>query len=129
MEIQEQVGTVLDGATPLSFPFKVVKGDIPLHEYVKVEVGKNVVLAEVVGVGARNPIVREKIATLGINGLERYGYEVAVAEVLGYLEDGRIMRPKYAPKPNTPVYLAGTQALLLSCICLLSRHVCKDICP
>jgi DNA helicase HerA-like ATPase len=111
MEIQEQVGTVLDGATPLSFPFKVVKGDIPLHEYVKVEVGKNVVLAEVVGVGARNPIVREKIATLGINGLERYGYEVAVAEVLGYLEDGRIMRPKYAPKPNTPVYLADTQTL------------------
>jgi hypothetical protein len=112
METQKQVGTVLDGATPINFPFKVAKEKaIPLHEYVTVEVGNRKVLAEVVGVGARNPLVRERIAELGIMGLERYGYEVAVAEVLGYLEDGKVLRPKYAPKPNTPVFLADSQTL------------------
>jgi hypothetical protein len=39
METHKQVGTVLDGATPLNFPFKVAKEtDIPLHEYVTVSV-------------------------------------------------------------------------------------------
>jgi len=112
METNKQVGTVLDGATPLNFPFKVAKEtDIPLHEYVTVSVGGRTVLAEVVGIGAKNPLVRERIAELGIGGLERYGYEVAVAEVLGYIDEGKVMRPKYAPKPNTPVYLADTQTL------------------
>lgn len=112
MSAQKQVGTVLDGASPLEFPFKVAKDEtIPLHEYVTVDVGKRKVLAEVVGVGARNPLVRERIAELGISGLERFGYEVAVAEVLGYLEEGKVLRPKYAPKPNTPVYLADSQIL------------------
>ena len=112
MEALKQVGTVLDGATPMNFPFKVAKEiTIPLHEYVTVEVGKRKVLAEVVGIGARNPLVRERIAELGIGGLERFGYEVALAEVLGYLEDGKVLRPKYAPKPNTPVHLADSQTL------------------
>ena len=84
MSAQKQVGTVLDGASPLEFPFKVAKDEtIPLHEYVTVDVGKRTVSAAVVGVGARNPLVRERIAELGISGLERFGYEVAVAEVLG----------------------------------------------
>jgi len=112
MSACRQVGTVLDGASPLDFPFKVAKEEtIPLHEYVTVEVNKRKVLAEVVGVGARNPLVRERIAELGIGGLERFGYEVAVAEVLGFLEDGKVLRPKYAPKPNTPVYLADSRTL------------------
>jgi DNA helicase HerA-like ATPase len=112
MEAGGQVGTVLDGATPLNFPFKVAKDvDVPLHEYVTVDVGGKSVLAEVVGVGAKNPLVRERIAELGVGGLERYGYEVAAAEVLGYLDGGKVMRPKHAPKPNTPVYLADTKTL------------------
>jgi DNA helicase HerA-like ATPase len=107
-----RVGTVLDGATPLSFPFKVAKDeDIPLHEYVTVEVNRRQVLAEVVGVGARNPLARERMAGAGVGGLDMYGYEVAVAEVLGYLDGGRVMRPKHAPKPNAPVYLADSQTL------------------
>ncbi|MEM3618249.1 MAG: ATP-binding protein [Candidatus Bathyarchaeia archaeon] len=112
MSALKQVGTVLDGASPLEFPFKVAKDEtIPLHEYVAVDVGNRRVLAEVVEVGARNPLVRERIAELGIGGLERFGYEVAVAEVLGFMEDGKVLRPKYAPKPNTPVYLADSQTL------------------
>ena len=112
METNRQVGTVLDGATPLNFPFKVAKDvDVPLHEYVTVDVGGRTVLAEVVDVGARNPLMRERIAELGIDGLERYGYEVASAEVLGYLDGGKVMRPKHAPKPNTPVYLADSKTL------------------
>jgi len=46
--------------------------------------------------------------------LERYGYEVAFAEVLGFIDEGKVMRPKYAPKPNNPVYLADTQTLQAS---------------
>ncbi|MEM3531197.1 MAG: ATP-binding protein, partial [Nitrososphaerales archaeon] len=108
----KQVGTVLDGASPLIFPFKVAKGEaIPLHEYVIVEVCKRKVLAEVVSIGAKNPLVGERIAELGINGLERFGYEVALAEVLGFMEDGKVLRPKYAPKPNTAVYLADSRTL------------------
>jgi DNA helicase HerA-like ATPase len=114
METHKQVGTVLDGATPLGFPFKVAKGfEVPLHEYVMVDVDGKMVLAEVVGVGARNPLVRERVAEFGIGGLEKYGYEVASAEVLGYLDDGKVMRPKYAPRPNTPVYLADSKTLQL----------------
>jgi DNA helicase HerA-like ATPase len=110
--MNRQIGTVLDGATPLNFHFKVAKDvEIPLHEYVKVDIGGKTVLAEVVGIGAKNPLVRERIAELGVGGLEMYGYEVALAEVLGYLKDGEIMRSKYAPKPNAPVYLADTQTL------------------
>ena len=70
METNKQVGTVLDGATPLNFPFKVAKEtDIPLHEYVTVSVSGRTVLAEVVGIGAKNPLVRERIAELGIKWL------------------------------------------------------------
>jgi len=112
METKNGIGTVLDGAGPLSFPFKIAKDlSIPLHEYVSVNVQGKTVLAEVVGVGARNPLARENIADYTTKDSGIYGYEVAVAEVLGYLENGKIMRPKYAPKPNTPVYLADTKTL------------------
>jgi len=112
METKNGIGTVLDGAGPLSFPFKIAKDlSIPLHEYASVNVHGKTVLAEVVGVGARNPLARENIADYTTKDSGIYGYEVAVAEVLGYLENGKIMRPKYAPKPNTPVYLADTKTL------------------
>lgn len=108
-----KVGTVLDGTSPFSFPFKVEKGiSLPVHEYVTVEIEGRTVLAEVVDVGAKNPLVRELLAGLAEGrGIEKFGYEIAVAEVLGYLEDGRIIRPKYAPKPNTAVFKADTGTL------------------
>lgn len=106
------VGTVLDGAAPSRFPFKVAKGvDLPLHEYVTVDVGGKRVLAEVVTVGARNPLLREQVAETGVGGLDKFGFEVALGEVLGYMENGKVMRPKYAPKPNAPVYLAEDAVL------------------
>lgn len=112
MSDQKEIGVVLDGATPLLFPFKVIKGvDVPLHEYVVVESGGRRILAEVVGVGAKNPLARERMAGLGMSGAEMYGYEVATAEVLGYMEGGRVMRPKHAPKPGTPVHFADSAAL------------------
>jgi DNA helicase HerA-like ATPase len=107
MTVGAQIGTVLDGATPHEFPFKVVRGfSLPLHEYVTVEVGGRTILAEAVSVGARNPLARDRIAESGVEGLEVFGYEVAVAECLGYVEGGKVMRPKHAPRPSTPVYLA-----------------------
>ena len=108
-----KVGTVLDRASPFRFPFKVEKNlSIPVHEYVTVEIEGRTVLAEVVDVGARNPLVSESLGGHAEErGIEKFGYEVAVAEVLGYLEEGRIMRPKYAPKPNTPVFRADADTL------------------
>ena len=108
-----KVGTVLDRASPFRFPFKVEKGlSLPVHEYVTVEIEGRTVLAEVLDVGARNPLVSESLGGYTEEwGIERFGYEVAVAEVLGYLDKGRIMRPKYAPKPNTPVFRADTDIL------------------
>ena len=108
-----KVGTVLDGSSPFRFPFKVEKGtSLPLHEYVTVEIEGRMVLAEVVDVGAKNPLVRELLAGLAEErGIEKFGYEIALAEVLGYLEEGRIMRPKYAPKPNTAVFKADAGTL------------------
>ena len=108
-----KVGTVLDRASPFQFLFKVEKGlSIPVHEYVTIEIEGRTVLAEVVDIGARNPLVSESMGGyVEERGIERFGYEVAVAEVLGYLDEGRIMRPKYAPKPNTPVFKANTDIL------------------
>jgi DNA helicase HerA-like ATPase len=111
--MQKQVGVVLDGASPFRFPFKVEKDvAIPIHEYVTVDVGGRNVLAEVIRIGSRNPLVRENIAGPGIDGLEKYGFEVATAEVLGYLDDsGRIVRSKFSPKPNTPVFSSDDEVL------------------
>jgi len=112
MSQQRVVGTVLDGATPLHFPFRVNReAEVPLHEYVSVNVKGRLILAEVISVGARNPLFRESYADGRMSGYEGYGYEVAVAEVLGYLESGRIMRPKIAPKPGSQVFLADEDEL------------------
>ncbi|MBS7655707.1 ATP-binding protein [Candidatus Bathyarchaeota archaeon] len=110
---RENVGFVLDGATPLQFSFKVEKGlTMPLHEYVVVEVGeRKKVLAEVVNVGSKNPLALEKPAGEAFIS-DVYSYEIATVEVLGYLdEDGKISKPKIAPKPNTIVYKASDDEL------------------
>jgi len=110
---RENIGFVLDGATPLQFSFKVEKGlSIPLHEYVVVEVGEGKkVLAEVVNVGSKNPLASEKPAGETFIS-DVYSYEVATVEVLGYLdEEGKLSKPKIAPKPNTIVYKASDEEL------------------
>ncbi|MEM3607049.1 MAG: hypothetical protein QXE30_05345, partial [Candidatus Bathyarchaeia archaeon] len=110
---RESIGFVLDGATPLQFSFKVEKGlSIPLHEYVVVEIGEDrKVLAEVINVGSKNPLASERPAGETFV-TDVYNYEVATVEVLGYLdENGKLSKPKIAPKPNTIVYKASDEEL------------------
>ncbi len=110
---RESIGFVLDGATPLQFSFKVEKGlSIPLHEYVVVKVNDGrKILAEVINVGSKNPLASERPAGETFVS-DIYSYEVATVEVLGYLdEDGKISKPKIAPKPNTIVYKASDEEL------------------
>jgi DNA helicase HerA-like ATPase len=110
---RENVGYVLDGATPLQFSFKVEKGlSIPLHEYVVVEIdGGKKVLAEVVNVGSKNPLASERPAGETFVS-DVYGYEVATVEVLGYMDEmEKLSKPKIAPKPNTVVYKASDEEL------------------
>ena len=93
-----------------------------LHEYVVVSVEELVpegskrvdVLAEVVRLGAKSPLAREGLSQtlpLSPDYARKYEYQVAGAEVLGYLENGRMLRPKSAPRPGTPVYRASDEVL------------------
>jgi len=110
----EAIGRVIEESTPISFLFKCgIDCTVALHDYVFVElnepheeqVKKVKVLAEVVGLGTRNPLATERLATE--QAVAPYSYKIVKAEVLGYLdEDGRIVRPKAAPDPNTPIYKA-----------------------
>ena len=112
----DRVGVILEGVTPRSFLFKVEKGEtVPLHEYVVTEVIKLVegkhtslqVLAEVVNIQEKDPLATESL----VGSIPAYGYELARGEIVGYIQEGRIFRPKSAPKPNTPVYRADDQIL------------------
>ena len=112
MSKEEPLGTIIEGATPHSFIFRV-EGDksVPLHEYVTVELGEGYkVLAEVVDVSARDPTAGERGGESFLKG--KYDYSLLEAEVLGYKDcKGRILKPKFAPKPNSPVYKATDQEL------------------
>ncbi|MFQ5711531.1 MAG: ATP-binding protein [Candidatus Geothermarchaeales archaeon] len=109
-----RVGVILEGSTPRGFRMKIDREtSVPLHDYVVVEVeeplgGTVRVLGEVVGLHEKDPLAAENLA---IGESSAYGYGVARVEVLGYLENGVIYRPKMAPKPNTPVYKAGDEIL------------------
>ena len=112
----DRVGVILEGATPRSFLFKVEKGEaVPLHEYIVTEVVELVegkyaplqVLAEVVSIREKDPLATESL----VGSIPAYGYELARGEIVGYMQKGRIFRPKSAPKPNNPVYRADDQVL------------------
>jgi DNA helicase HerA-like ATPase len=115
----EEVGKVLEDATPLGFSLKA-KMDTPigLHDYVVVNVdetiGKEVkqvqVLAEVIRFKTKNPLAKPEIVVEGESDL--YSYKILEAEILGYIDDtGRVIRPKTAPNPGAPVYRADSKTL------------------
>ena len=111
----EPIGRVIEESTPWSFIFKAeIDEPIALHDYVYVEVDEPIedrienvrVLAEILGLEAKNPLATERLVSDRQASL--YSYKLLRAEILGYLDDeGRIMRPKTAPDPNSPVYRAG----------------------
>ena len=110
----EQIGRVIEESTPSGFVFKTdLEHHVALHDYVTVEVTgqedgrmeKANVLAEVLGLGSKNPLATERIST----DLQAtpYSYKLVRAEIVGYIsKDGSILRPKVAPDPNAPVYRA-----------------------
>jgi len=111
-----RIGTVVEGASPWSFMFQAgVSETVPLHEYVIVDVeeygvGSIQVLGEVVKVNAVDPLARPGMA--GDRSYpQRLGYNLMEVEVLGYKRDGRLVRPKTAPRPNSPVYRAEDEFL------------------
>jgi DNA helicase HerA-like ATPase len=115
----EQLGVIIEESTPLNFFFKAGKDcAIAMHEYVVVKVleptQKGVVhvqvLAEVVGLGSKNPLASERLASEEY--VASYSYKILRAEILGYVsEEGLILRPKAAPDPNSPVYRADDETL------------------
>lgn len=110
----EAIGKVIEESTPSGFLFKAeIDRPIALHDYVYVEVEEPLeggvrpvkVLAEILGLEAKNPLATERLVTELQASL--YSYKLLRAEILGYLDErGRITRPKTAPNPNTPVYRA-----------------------
>ncbi|MGQ9478719.1 MAG: ATP-binding protein [Thermoproteota archaeon] len=114
----EPIGRVIEESTPFEFIFKTSIGTpIALHDYVYVEI-ENVeedgvrrerILSEVVGLGAKNPLATERLAAE--QQVPEYSYKLVRTEVIGYLRDCKVMRPKVAPDPNTPVYRAGDDML------------------
>lgn len=111
-----RIGTVVEGASPSSFVFQAgLDVAVPLHEYVVVEVdeygvGPVQVLGEVVRVNAIDPLARPGMAGDRVFP-QRLGYSLMEVEVLGYKKDERLVRPKTAPRPNTPVYRAEDEFL------------------
>ena len=110
----EPVGRVIEESTPRNFLFKTaIDRPVALHDYVFVEVNelrddhteKVKVLAEILELGAKNPLATERLATE--QQAKPYSYKLLRAEILGYLDQkGRILRPKVAPDPNSPVFRA-----------------------
>lgn len=110
----EPIGRIIEESTPFGFLFKTsIDRPIALHDYVFVEVNepgeggteKVKVLAEVLGLGAKNPLATERLAME--QQATPYSYKVVRAEALGYIDlHGRILRPKVAPDPNAAVYRA-----------------------
>lgn len=114
----EPLGRVIEESTPYGFVFKTgIDNPVALHDYVFVEVNnfedgrleKIRVLAEIVGLGSKNPLATERLTAE--QQVSSYSYKLVSAEVVGYLKDGRIMRPKVAPDPNASVYRAGDELL------------------
>jgi|GEM_PF-987787 len=115
----EPIGRVIEESTPFEFVFKTaIDRPIALHDYVAVELNELIedrvkrtkVLAEVLGLGSKNPLATERLST--DQQAAPYSYKLVRAEIVGYIgEDGRVMRPKVAPDPNTPVYGAEDEFL------------------
>ena len=114
----EPLGRVIEESTPFRFVFKTsIDNPIALHDYVYVEinnvedgrVSRERVLAEVIDLGSKNPLATEKL--VAEQQVATYSYKLVTAEVVGYLKDGRIVRPKVAPDPNSPVYKADDEFL------------------
>jgi len=115
----EPIGRVIEESTPFGFVFKTaIDRPIALHDYVVVELNEPIedrtermnVLAEVLGLGSKNPLATERLS------IEQqaipYSYKLVRAEIIGYIgKDGRVMRPKAAPDPNTPIYRAEDEFL------------------
>lgn len=114
----EPLGRVIEESTPFRFIFKTsIDNPIALHDYVYVEVNnvedgkvsRERVLAEVIGLASKNPLATERLVTE--QQVTTYSYKLVLVEVVGYLKDGRIVRPKVAPDPNSPVYKAEDEFL------------------
>jgi len=114
----EPLGRVIEESTPFRFVFKTsIDNPIALHDYVFVEVNnfedgrvsKERVLAEVIGLGSKNPLATERL--VAEQQVAPYSYKLVLAEIVGYYRDGRIIRPKVAPDPNSPVYRADDELL------------------
>ncbi len=115
----KEIGRVLEASTPLGFLFKAnIDSIVALHDYVVVEVKELVekeikpiqVLAEVTKLVAKNPLATETMALEEDSNM--YSYKILETEVLGYLDESvRIIRPKSAPNPGTPIYKADSTIL------------------
>jgi len=114
-----EVGRIIEESTPRGFLFKATKDElIAEHDYVFVEmnqpkahgkIDKIQVLAEIVALGAKNPLATEKLVAAEAS---EYSYKLVGAEILGYLnESGKIVRPTVAADPNSPVYRAEDSML------------------
>ena len=115
----EPIGRVIEESTPFEFVFKTaIDRPIALHDYVVVELSEPIedrtermkVLAEVLGLGSKNPLATERLSVE--QQATPYSYKLVRAEIIGYIgKDGRVMRPKAAPDPNTPIYKAEDEFL------------------
>ena len=116
----DRVGVIVEETSPRDFFFRVDKDAIVgEHEYIVVKmedavsgVRKNVeVLAEVIETGVKNPTSKENVVASDMKIAGRYEYQICMAEILGYVEDGRFYRPKTAPHPSSEVYRADDEML------------------
>lgn len=118
------LGFVVGETSPHRFMFTVDTETVPpLLEYVYTYVeevadgvrGKIPVLAQIQQLTQKSPILDESLSSEAAKRAAKVGSSVkrvlALAQVLGYLRDGKVHYPRYPPAPGAEVYRATDEML------------------
>jgi hypothetical protein len=123
--MSDSIGKITGETKPTGFVFTIYPGKEPaIFEYVEVPVVERegekettrTVMAQVVGIGLRNPAISEDTPIEAIDTIVREGLNesriVAAAKVIGYLDErNKPIYPRFAPQPGAEVKIASDDLL------------------
>ena len=117
----EKIGRVVGTADTKNFEFAVKEDMEPaVFEYIRLEIktgdgDTEKVLGQVTGLEKMNPAMSEGTPIEAVETMEQQGVDStrtkAKAQVIGYLSETGVRKPRYAPKPGTAVEKAPDKFL------------------
>lgn len=124
MSKENSIGRVVGETSSTEFKFAVKEGEEPaVFEYVKTTVKDKVngkeelkeVLAQVIGVNRRNPAMESSTPIEAVETMTEQGVDntrtLATAQVIGYMGETGVTKPRYAAKPGSQVIEAPDKFL------------------